>query len=316
MRSIHCRKFYMKRRKFISKTTLSTIGIISLWSFDKEIFNNPNIKITLTPWSLIRSGYGGIDPLNIDLLDFPQVAKSLGFDHIDHEMFHFPPNLDQYYINSINNAMELAGVKSAIMLTGGKGDIGDKNPKKRKDAIATYMYWIDIASKLNCKAVRNVCGDYITIPHKEKLNYAIEGVRKLGKYAASKGLDLLIENHNGYSSDPNWMIALMKGVNLKNVGVLGDFTNWILERNPDTFYPDPYKGFKLLGPYIRAISAKSESFDKKGEETTTDFKRMFSILKGAPDFTYAGVEFFGNTISRNQGSINTRKLIEKVLSES
>jgi len=43
---------------------------------------------------------------------------------------------------------------------------------------------------------------------------------------------------------------------------------------------------------------------------------MFSILKSAPNFIYAGVEFFGNDISRNQGSVNTRRLIEKVLSES
>jgi len=306
----------MKRRKFIYNTTLSTFGIMGLCSFDKQLLSNPNIKITLTPWSLIRSGYGGNDPLNINLLDIPKVAKSLGFDYIDHEMFHFPPNLNQDYINNMNNAMESAGVKSAVMLTGGKGDIGDKDSKKRKNAIATYKYWIDIAAELNCKAVRNVCGEYITVPLKEKLNYAIQGVKELGKYAASKDLDLLIENHNGYSSDPEWLISLMKGVNLKNVGVLGDFTNWTLERNPDTFYPDPYKGFEILSPYIRAISAKSESFDKNGEEINTDFKRMFSILERAPNFIYAGVEFFGNEISRNKGSVNTRKLIEKVLGKS
>ena len=254
----------MNRRKFIHNTTFTAFGLMALSSFDEQLLSNPNIKITLTPWSLIRSGYGGNDPLNIDLLNIPKVARSLGFDYIDHEMFHFPPNLNQDYINNMNNAMESAGVKSAVMLTGGKGDVGDKDPKKRSKALANYKYWIDVASALNCKALRNVCGEYITIPHKEKLNYAIQGVKELGKYASSKGLDLLIENHNGYSSDPGWMISLMKGVNLKNVGILGDFTNWTLERNPDTFYPDPYKGFEILAPYIRAISAKSESFDKNG----------------------------------------------------
>ena len=80
------------------------------------------------------------------------------------------------------------------------------------------------------------------------------------------------------------MTSLMKGVNLKNVRILGDFTNWTLERNPDIFYPDPYKGFEILAPYILAITAK--------------------------------VVLFGNEVSRNQGSVNTRRLIEKVLSES
>jgi L-ribulose-5-phosphate 3-epimerase len=303
----------MKRRHFIQTTAVSTLGLSSLAGTKLLEHNLKKIKITLTPWSLIRTGYGGNDPLNIKLLDYPRVAKSLGFDYIDFEMFHFPHKLNASYLENLKEQMKTAGVQSAVMLTGGVGDISDPDPAKRKKALETYRYWVDIAATLNCKALRNVCGEYITIPHKEKLKYAVEGVGMLGEYAASKGLDLLIENHNGYSSDPEWMTALMETVNNKNVGVLGDFTNWTLERNPDTFYPDPYKGIELLAPYIRAVSAKSEHFDAAGEETATDYKRMFSILKKAPHFQYAGVEFFGTTLSRNRGAVQTRELIEKVM---
>lgn len=303
----------MKRSAFIQKSSLGTIGLASLAYAKGPIGNSRKVKISLTPWSLIRSSYGGNDPLDIDLLQFPMTAKSLGFDFIDHEMFHFPPHLTTRYIDRMNLQMEVAGVQSAVMLTGGKGDVGDKDATKRKKALTTYRYWIDVAADLNCKAMRNVCGEFITIPNEEKLTYATEGVRELGEYAASKGIDLLIENHNGYSSDPTWMVTLMEKVNLKNVGVLGDFTNWILHRNPDTFYPDPYLGFELLSPYIRAVSAKSAHFDANGNETTTDYQRMFSILKKAPDFIFAGVEFFGDELPRNQGAIKTRALIEKVL---
>ena len=304
----------MKRRNFLNSFALSTIGI-SNYGIIKLPFRkfNKKIKITLTPWSLIRSGYGGNDPLDIDLLEFPKVAKSLGFNFIDHEMFHYPPNLKPKYIWKMNTIMEKENVQSALMLTGGRGDIGDKDKSKRKKAISIYKYWIDVASDLNCKAMRNVCSDFITISHEEKLNYAIEGVQELGEYAKSKGIDLLIENHNGYSSDPKWMIQLMEGVELKNIGILGDFTNWTLERNPDTFYPDPYKGFEIMAPYIKAISAKSESFNKLGEENNTNFKTMFDILEKAPNFIFAGVEFSGNEISRNVGASKTRKLIEKYI---
>tara|TARA_B100000575_G_scaffold258148_1_gene229563 strand:- start:796 stop:1713 length:918 start_codon:yes stop_codon:yes gene_type:complete len=304
----------MKRRNFLNSFALSTIGF-SNYEATKLVFKNFNkkIKITLTPWSLIRSGYGVDDPLNIDLIEFPKVAKSLGFNFIDHEMFHYPPNLKPQYIWKMNTVMEKENVQSAVMLTGGRGDIGDKDKSKRKKAISIYKYWIDVASDLNCKAMRNVCSDFITISHEEKLNYAIEGVQELGEYAKSKGIDLLIENHNGYSSDPEWMIQLMQGVELKNIGILGDFTNWTLERNPDTFYPDPYKGFEIMAPYIKAISAKSESFNKLGEENNIDFKKMFEILEKSPNFIFAGVEFSGNEISRNVGASKTRKLIEKYI---
>jgi sugar phosphate isomerase/epimerase len=287
---------------------------VGLSSFNSiPLFGQQNIKITITPWTLMRTGYGQKDPMGIDVFDYPAVAKSLGFDYIDHEMFHFPPNLKEEQLQRMLDNMKSAGVKSAVMLTGGVGDIGDANPVIRKKAIETYKYWVDVAATLGCKAMRNVCGEFITIPHEEKLKYALEGVSELGTYAASKNLDLLIENHNGYSSDPEWMIALMEGINQKNVGVLGDFTNWTLERNPDTFYPDPYKGIELLAPYIRAVSAKSSDFTQEGKEVTTNYQKMFDILKKAPDFEFAGVEFFGEALSRNQGAIQTKRLIEKVL---
>lgn len=304
----------MKRRTFINSSITGTLGVMGLSSFNSiPLFGQQNIKITITPWTLMRTGYGQKDPLGIDVFDYPAVAKSLGFDYIDHEMFHFPPNLKEEQLQRMLDNMKSAGVKSAVMLTGGVGDIGDANPVKRKKAIETYKYWVDVAATLGCKAIRNVCGEFITIPHEEKLKYALEGVSELGTYAASKNLDLLIENHNGYSSDPEWMIALMEGVNQKNVGVLGDFTNWTLERNPDTFYPDPYKGIELLAPYIRAVSAKSSDFTQEGEEVTTNYQKMFDILKKAPDFEFAGVEFFGEALPRNQGAIQTKRLIEKVL---
>ena len=304
----------MKRRSFINSSIAGTLGVVGLSSFNSiPLFGQQNIKITITPWTLMRTGYGQKDPLGIDVFDYPAVAKSLGFDYIDHEMFHFPPNLKEEQLQRMLDNMKSAGVKSAVMLTGGVGDIGDANPVIRKKAIETYKYWVDVAATLGCKAMRNVCGEFITIPHEEKLKYALEGVSELGTYAASKNLDLLIENHNGYSSDPEWMIALMEGVNQKNVGVLGDFTNWTLERNPDTFYPDPYKGIELLAPYIRAVSAKSSDFTQEGKEVTTNYQKMFDILKKAPDFEFAGVEFFGEALSRNQGAIQTKRLIEKVL---
>jgi L-ribulose-5-phosphate 3-epimerase len=302
----------MNRKSLIKTSALGVVAVhtFPLISLEKSF---ENLKISVTPWSLMRTGYGGDDPQGINVFDYPLLAKSLGFQYIDHEMFHFPPQLQDQDIEKMNQRMVEANVQSAVMLTGGVGDIGDANPLKRKQALKIYKSWVDVAQKLGCKALRNVCGEHISIPHQEKLNYAIEGVQELGNYAADKGLDLLIENHNGYSSDPDWMIALMEAVNLKNVGILGDFTNWTLERNPDTFYPDPYKGIELLSPYIRAVSAKSEDFNKDGEETSLSYQRMFEVLKKAPQLEFAGVEYFGNVIPRSEGVVKTKALIEKAI---
>ena len=92
----------MKRRNFITTSVAGTLGIAGLYSFDKNpIHFQKNIKITITPWSLMRTGYGGDDPLGIDVFDYPAVAKSLGFDYIDHEMFHFPPNINETHLQKM-----------------------------------------------------------------------------------------------------------------------------------------------------------------------------------------------------------------------
>ena len=105
----------MKRRQFLSSFTLGAIGLRNFSEIKFPLKNyNKNIKITLTPWSLIRSGYGGNDPLDIDLLEFPKVAKSLGFNFIDHEMFHYPPNLKPKYIWKMNTIMEKENVQEKV----------------------------------------------------------------------------------------------------------------------------------------------------------------------------------------------------------
>ena len=66
-----------------------------------------------------------------------------------------------------------------------------------------------------------------------------------------------------------------------------------------------------MAPYIRAVSAKSEEFTPSGEESRIDYRKMLNILKKAPQLEFAGVEFFGTKIPRNQGATLTKDLIEK-----
>ena len=67
----------------------------------------------------------------------------------------------------MNTIMEKENVHECCNVNWWKRDIGDKDKSKRKKAISIYKYWIDIASDLNCKAMRNVCGEFITIHTKK-----------------------------------------------------------------------------------------------------------------------------------------------------
>lgn len=300
----------MKRSTFIKSSILGSIGTLSF----SEIKLKSTPKISLSPWSIMRKGYGEIDPDGIDLYDYPMITKELGFNFIEHEMFHFPNNLNDKTIFKMIRRCEEADVKSVLLLTGGIGDIADTNKKFRERALNKYKRWMDVADQLKCKSMRNVCADRITVTRAEKLKYAIEGVSELTDHAEKLNMDLLIENHNGYSSDPDWLVTLIKKINSKNLGILGDFTNWKLTDNPKTFFPDPYEGFKIMSPFIRFISAKSEKFNSLGNEINTDYNKMFKILKNCPQLECIGVEFFGNEIDRKKGISQTKNLIQKSLS--
>ena len=62
----------MKRRQFIFTGLAGSIGVTSLSSFNTLSKSNPsNLKISITPWSLMRTGYGDNDPLGINVFDYP-----------------------------------------------------------------------------------------------------------------------------------------------------------------------------------------------------------------------------------------------------
>lgn len=273
----------------------------------------PLFELSLAPWSLMRRPHGQEDERGIDLMDYPMTAKELGFDFIEIDNLHFPGDLPaEEDILRFQDRCKQADIKCSLLLCGALGDAASANKQQRQKAIRQYKAWIKAAAFLGCEAVRIVCADRITIPKQEKMKYALRGVKKLVRFAARQGVDLLIENHNGYSSDPDWLVSLIKQVDHPRCGILADFTEWRMQREPLKLYPDPYRGMELLAPYTLSVGAKSIDFDAKGEETKVDYFRMMKILTEAGFRKKVAVEYFGESLSRKEGIIKTKQLLERV----
>lgn len=72
---------------------------------------------------------------------------------------------------------------------------------------------------------------------------AIDGLSKLSDYAASFGINVIVENHGRYSSNGKWLSDIMKKVNKPNCGTslgLGNFYEY-----------DRYQGAADLIPFAR-----------------------------------------------------------------
>jgi len=146
---------------------------------------------------------------------------------------------------------------------------------------------------------------------------AVDGLSKLGTYGASKGVNIIVENHGGYSSDGAWLSGVMKKVGMENVGTLPDFGNFCMKNGADGCEEeyDKYKGIAELMPYAKGVSAKSHQFDENGNETKSDFLRIMKIVKESGFKGYVGIEYEGQELSEDEGIKATKALLERVFAE-
>lgn len=303
------------RRGFI-RTSAAATALATCASATPLVAANssPPFKISVAPWSLMRKVAGQADPGGIDLWDYPHIVRELGFEGVEHDNLHFPGDLpNNRDIRRMRKACDDQGLPSTLILCGALGDIADADRAARAKAIDNYRAWASAAAVLGCRAIRVVCADRKTeLSFDEKRHYAVEGIRSLAEFNATIGLDLLIENHGGYSADPRWLTRVIREVEQPNCGILADFTHWSVQRNPEVNVIDPYEGMKLLAPLTRSVSAHAIKFDGDGNETRWDYYRMVKILSDAAFHGYIAIEYFGDDLSRREGTRKARLLLERV----
>lgn len=277
-------------------------------------------KLSLAQWSFhLPIQKGKMDPL-----DFAEESRKLGFDAVQY--------VDQLY--TIDPAMAYKDAVMAlamqwkeknekfnifpdlIMIDTG-GELSVASEKERKIAVEKHKAWVDAAAAIGAPAVRvNLFG--LTEP-KAWHQASVTSLTELGTYAATKNIQVLPENHAQLSNNPELMVAVIKAVNLPNVGLLPDFGNFCIKREGGGRWNgtcideyDSYKGIEMMLPYAGGVSAKSQTFDADGNEEDIDYYRMFQILKDANFNGYIGVEYENEEFIDPTDGINaTRDLIIK-----
>ena len=278
--------------------------------------NEPQLKISLAQWSYHKAFFSKDSAVMADPMDFPDMAAAHGIDCIELvNQFYMQHATDEAYWQAFKVRCEAAGVTVGLIMCDGLGNIGDADDEKRMQAVQNHYPWVDIAASLGAHSIRvNAAG---TGTREEVAAHAVEALTKLGQYAAEKNINVIVENHGGYSSDGTWLSGIMATVGMDNVGTLPDFGNFCVERGPEGCVNeyDRYKGTEELMPYAKGVSAKSYAFDDEGNETTIDYLRMLKIVKAAGYSGYVGIEYEGNQLSEEDGVKATKALLEKVFAE-
>ena len=264
-----------------------------------------SFKISLAEWSLHRT----IRSKKIDHLDFFDITKNkFGLSAVEYvNVFFFDKANDNGYLNEMKIRADDLGIKSLLIMCDSEGNLGDPDPKQRKKAIENHYKWVDAARFLGCHSIRvnaRSAGSY-----DEQIKLATDGLRRLTEFANDLGINIIVENHGGLSSNGTWLSKVIQDVDHPMCGTLPDFGNFKIEGN--TWY-DRYKGVSELMPFAKAVSAKSHSFDYEGNDTQTDYYKMIKIVLDSGYNGYIGIEYEGNELGEMEGILATKELLERV----
>ena len=289
------------RRHFLASSAAAVaLSASSRWSLGQDTAPNKAYKISLAQWSLHKPLFAK----EIDNLDFAKVSKErFGIDGVEYvNQFFKDKAKDAKYLEEMKKRTSDLGVTNVLIMIDGEGGLGNSDAAKRTPAVENHYKWVDAAKYLGCHSIRvNAETDK---PYEEGSKLAADGLRRLSEYAKPLGINVIVENHGGLSSNGKWLSETIRATGMDNCGTLPDFGN---------FYDyDRYQGVTDLMPLAKAVSAKSYDFDEQGNESKIDFAKMMKIVLDAGYRGWVGIEYEGSRLSPDDGIKATKKLLEKI----
>jgi sugar phosphate isomerase/epimerase len=294
----------LSRRAFLVQGVVA-VGTVAM--APRMLPAEPTFKISLAEWSLHRALRAG----KLTNLDFPKVAKQeFGLDAVEYvNQFFKDQARDDAYLNQLKSVCDGEGVRSLLIMCDGEGQLGDPDEGKRRQAVENHHKWVQAAKRLGCHSIRVNAATGGQGSFEEQQKRAADGLRALSEYAAPLGVNVIVENHGGLSSNGAWLAGVMKQVALPNCGTLPDFGNFRVAPGEDY---DLYQGIRELMPFARGVSAKSYDFDEAGNETKVDYTRILKIVLEAGYHGYVGIEYEGSRLDEYEGVRATKRLLERV----
>ena len=272
----------VSRRQFLTQTGLAAGALTSGAAWAKDV---APLQISLAQWTINRELRSG----KIDNLDFAKVAAEHGIHAVEYvNQFFMDKAKDAKYLGEMKKRAADQGVKSLLIMCDREGNIGDPDSAKRKQTVDNHRKWLDAAKFLGCHSIRVNAGSSGTWDEQVKL--AADGLSRLTAIGAKLGLNVIVENHGGLSSNADWLVEVIKKVDHERCGTLPDFGNFRIK--PGESY-DSYRGMQKLLPFAKGVSVKDRVWDDKGKQSALDYDRMLKLVHASGFRGYCGIEFGG-----------------------
>ncbi|EKB47800.1 sugar phosphate isomerase/epimerase family protein [Cecembia lonarensis] len=304
-----------QRRDFLKKASLASMafGLLSN-PFDLLARGaaNPPFKISLAEWSVNRLIFSG----KLDHLDFPLESKKHGILAVEYvNQFFMDKAQDKAYLGEMNTRCQNEGIEQVLIMCDREGMLGAKSESDRLQTVENHKKWVEAAQFLGCHSIR--INAYTEIPWSadpqvaaEAMKLCADGMRPLCEFADNYGIDVLIENHGGYSSDGKWLSDMLKMVDHPRAGSLPDFGNFVIQsRDGNVISYDSYRGVDELMPLAKGVSLKPYVYDDAGNQSPLDYERMLRLVLFHGYHGHVGIEH-GDREREWESIVEIREILE------
>jgi hypothetical protein len=172
-----------------------------------------NFKLSLAQWSIHKMiNEGGLDPYA-----FAEKAHDWGFEGLEYvsqlynkelQPTNYGPEAMANFVAKSLAESEKYGMQNLLIMIDGQGNLATTDTAERQAAVENHYKWVDAAAALGCHSVRvNLAGSNdpeVWIPA------ATDGLSKLATYAATKNINVIVENHGDYLLTLDYWFRLWK----------------------------------------------------------------------------------------------------------
>ena len=246
-----------------------------------------------------KSGSG-----KMELKEFvAHVSAKFNIKKIEPWSAHFR-SLEKAYLEELRAAVAKAGGAIVNIAVDGEHSPYAADGAERERAIAFSKQWVDAAVAIGSPSVRT------NIPpakdSKPDLERTAESLKRVAEYGAAKNVVVNLENDNGVSEDPYFLVKVIEKVNSKWLYALPDFGNSLAA------YEEEYAYWGIDGMFSNAYNishVKETEVGEKGKIARVDLAKTFGIAKRHGYKGYFSMEWD----SPGDPYAGTAGLIEKTL---